>query len=289
MKDILLNIADGLPDMEIFFMNIMGEFKLPRKDLFSQYRAVMFFDYWWIKPDNTMGLSDLDGNPFESVKIKREKDVDGRGVPVSNPNGPLDHDLFLLCVRDTVKLLRNHPSLALWKLTILVNFLMELAFISKDQCGMDLQMERETSLMDLTISKILKISSKTVSTTMGSNHRATMPVGFPVVATIRAAMPQEGWQIPIFKKLSDGYIEEVSNPVWTYHKCIPYSNPRTVHDQITLYGKVKDLDEFCEKAQLVNYIQYRALLEGWISRMWTKYTGVLQGRPFIRPCAKGKK
>ena len=41
-------------------------------------------------------------------------DVDGRGDPVSNPNGPQDHDLFLICARDTVKLLRNHPSLALW-------------------------------------------------------------------------------------------------------------------------------------------------------------------------------
>lgn len=29
------------------------------------------------------------------------------------------------------------------------------------------------------------------------------------------------------------------------------------------------------QAQLANYIQYTALLEGWTSRMWTKYTGVL--------------
>lgn len=29
------------------------------------------------------------------------------------------------------------------------------------------------------------------------------------------------------------------------------------------------------QAQLANYIQYRALLEGWTSRMWSKYTGVL--------------
>lgn len=29
------------------------------------------------------------------------------------------------------------------------------------------------------------------------------------------------------------------------------------------------------QAQLANYIQYRALLEGWSSRMWSKYTGVL--------------
>ncbi|KAI3676073.1 hypothetical protein L1987_85671 [Smallanthus sonchifolius] len=41
-------------------------------------------------------------------------DVDGRGDPVSNPNGPLDHELFLYSARDTVKLLRNYASLALW-------------------------------------------------------------------------------------------------------------------------------------------------------------------------------
>ena len=38
---------------------------------------------------------------------------DWNGDLVSNPNGPLDHDLLLLCARDIVKLLRNHPSLAL--------------------------------------------------------------------------------------------------------------------------------------------------------------------------------
>lgn len=32
---------------------------------------------------------------------------------------------------------------------------------------------------------------------------------------------------------------------------------------------------FLLQAQLVNYIQYKALLEGWTSRMWSKYTGVL--------------
>ncbi|ERN12663.1 hypothetical protein AMTR_s00025p00243690 [Amborella trichopoda] len=100
-------------------------------------------------------------------------------------------------------------------------------------------------------------------------------VGIPVAATIRATMPPEGWQIPLFKKLPDGYIEEIPNPIWDYHKYIPYSKPGKVHDQIELYGTPTDLDDFCEKAQLVNYNQYRALLEGWTSRMWTKYTGVL--------------
>lgn len=33
---------------------------------------------------------------------------------MSNPNGPLDHALFMFCARDTVKLLRNHCSLSHW-------------------------------------------------------------------------------------------------------------------------------------------------------------------------------
>ncbi|KAL0003669.1 hypothetical protein SO802_011230 [Lithocarpus litseifolius] len=100
-------------------------------------------------------------------------------------------------------------------------------------------------------------------------------VGIPVAETIRATMPQEGWQIPLFKKLPNGYTEEVPNPIWEYHKYIPYLNPKECVDQIELYGAPKDLDDFCLKAQLVNYIQYRALPEGWTSRMWSKYTGVL--------------
>ncbi|MED6218647.1 hypothetical protein PIB30_028488 [Stylosanthes scabra] len=100
-------------------------------------------------------------------------------------------------------------------------------------------------------------------------------VGVPVASTIRATMPPEGWKIPVFKKLSNGYVEEVPNPIWEYHKYIPYSKPSKVHDQIQLYGDAKDLDDFCLKAQLVNYVQYKALLEGWNSRMWSKYTGLL--------------
>jgi mannosylglycoprotein endo-beta-mannosidase len=60
-------------------------------------------------------------------------------------------------------------------------------------------------------------------------------------------MPSEGWQIPLFKKASNGYVEEVPNPIWKYHKYIPYSKPTKVHDQIQFYGAVKDLDDFCLK------------------------------------------
>ncbi|KAL1549601.1 mannosylglycoprotein endo-beta-mannosidase [Salvia divinorum] len=241
-------------------------------------------------------------------------DVDGRGDPLSNPNGPLDHDLFLLCARDTVKLLRNHPSLALWvggneqvppediNTTLKNDLQLHPYFESPVNCKFSDEIfpisKDPSQYLDGT--RIYIQGSMWDGFANGKGDFTDGPyeiqypdnffkddfykygfnpevgsVGMPVAATIRATMPQEGWQIPLFNTLPNGYIEEVPNPIWQYHTYIPYSKPGLVHDQILLYGTPKDLDDFCLKAQLVNYIQYRALLEGWTSRMWSKYTGVL--------------
>ncbi|XP_023747621.1 mannosylglycoprotein endo-beta-mannosidase [Lactuca sativa] len=247
-------------------------------------------------------------------------DVDGRGDPVSNPDGPLDHDLFLLCARDTVKLLRNHPSLALWVggneqtppddiNTALTTDLKLHPFYLKSNSNSNstsTTSKDETTLTLMDPSQYLDGTRVYIKGSLwegfaDSNggwtdgpYEIQNPedffkdefynygfnpevgnVGMPVADTIRATMPEEGWVIPLFNELESGYVEEVANPIWVYHKYIPYSKPGKVHDQILMYGKPKDLDDFCLKAQLVNYVQYRALLEGWTSRMWSKYTGVL--------------
>ncbi|KAM7473749.1 hypothetical protein LguiB_020992 [Lonicera macranthoides] len=236
-------------------------------------------------------------------------DVDGRGDPVSNPNGPLDHDLFLHCARDTVKLLRNHPSLALWvggneqvppddiNQALKTDLKLHPHFEMTTKSG-TLTEDDPSQYLDGT--RIYIQGSMWDGFADGKGDFTDGPyeiqnpesffsndfyaygfnpevgsVGMPVAATIRATMPQEGWKIPLFKMLSDGYVEEVPNPIWEYHKYIPYSKPSKVQDQILMYGTPKDLDDFCLQAQLVNYVQYRALLEGWTSRMWSKYTGVL--------------
>ncbi|GAA0146324.1 galactosidase [Lithospermum erythrorhizon] len=242
-------------------------------------------------------------------------DCDGRGDPVSNINGPLDHDLFLFCARDTVKLLRNHPSLALWVggneqvppediNTALKNDLQLHPFFQTKDVNEVAGKEMLPVLKDpsqyLDGTRLYVQGSMWDGFANGKGDFTDGPyeiqnpedffkdefyqygfnpevgsVGMPVAATIRATMPPAGWQIPLFRELPDGYVEEVSNPIWEYHKYIPYSKPSLVHDQILLYGSPKDLEDFCLKAQMVNYIQYRALLEGWTSRMWSKYTGVL--------------
>jgi hypothetical protein len=41
------------------------------------------------------------------------------------------------------------------------------------------------------------------------------------------------------------------------------------------YGKPKDIKDFGLKAQLVNYDQYRGLMEGFSAHQWDWYTGVI--------------
>ncbi len=57
--------------------------------------------------------------------------------------------------------------------------------------------------------------------------------------------------------------------VWRYHKHHGYGR------SIDAYGTPKDLREYTDRAQLVNYDQYRALMEGHLAHMWEWYTGVI--------------
>ncbi|KAL0357324.1 UNVERIFIED_CONTAM: Mannosylglycoprotein endo-beta-mannosidase [Sesamum calycinum] len=215
---------------------------------------------------------------------------------------------------DTVKLLRNHPSLALWvggnerapPDDINTALKKDLQLHPYFESSTDLKYSKEEISLLLDPSEYLDGTRVYVQGAMwdgfanGKGDFTKGPyeiqdpenffkddfysygfnpevgsVGTPVAATIRATIPPQGWQIPLFRELPNGCVEEVPNPVWTYHKYIPHSKPESADNQILLYGTPKDLDDFCLKAQLVNFTQYRALLEGWASRMWSKYTGVL--------------
>ena len=61
--------------------------------------------------------------------------------------------------------------------------------------------------------------------------------------------------------------QEVPNAAWVNHTFMPYGQPnRTRKDaklhpytrnQIWLYAQAGDLDQYCDTAQIVNYVQYR--------------------------------
>ena len=61
----------------------------------------------------------------------------------------------------------------------------------------------------------------------------------------------------------------ITDTVWNYHKYIGYDSA------IEVYGHPTGLKDFAVKAQLVNYNQYRALVEGASAKMWDWYTGTI--------------
>ena len=85
-------------------------------------------------------------------------------------------------------------------------------------------------------------------------------VGMPNVESMRRMMDEKDLQPPGRGR---------ANLVWRYHKYIGYG-PYMEH-----MGEITGIEDFCKKAQLLNYEQYRALQEGFNAGMWDKYTGML--------------
>jgi mannosylglycoprotein endo-beta-mannosidase len=188
---------------------------------------------------------------------------------------PDDHRLFLTSVADQVKMLRNHPSLALW-------------------CGgneitppEDILVAMQDSIMPrLDGTRYLAQYSNSDSMSynpFGGNgdgpysiqnintfwEHQTYPfnsevgsVGMGDYASLERFIPAENRQIP-------GKDFRNMDSVWRYHKYIGYG------DHIDAYGKPTDVADFADKAQLVNYDQYRALIEGFSAHMWEWYTGTI--------------
>ncbi len=188
---------------------------------------------------------------------------------------PDNHKLFLESVADQVRMLRNHPSLAFY-------------------CGgnelpppEDILSEMQNSLLPaLDSTRYFFTYSNTDSMSynfIGGNgdgpyhieptdyfweHRSFSfnsevgSVGMGDYQSLERFIPPKDLVIP------DSTWAGLDS-VWRYHKYIGYGN------RIDAYGKPATLRQFAKTAQLVNYDQYRALMEGHLSHMWSWYTGVI--------------
>jgi mannosylglycoprotein endo-beta-mannosidase len=194
---------------------------------------------------------------------------------------PDDHKLYIQCAADTVKMLRNHPSLCFWcggnelnppKLPPedIENALKNDIIPNLDGTRLYIPSSLSEGIGPhdgpygtQKPEYFFKRDSNAFNPEIGS-------VGTPVVESIRAMMPQEAAED--FPKSKSKNL----NDVWDYHyNPTPHNPLEGVSKEIDLYGCPKSLEEFCLKAQLVNYVQYRSLIEGWNSQMWEWYTGVL--------------
>jgi Exo-beta-D-glucosaminidase Ig-fold domain/Glycosyl hydrolases family 2/Concanavalin A-like lectin/glucanases superfamily/Glycosyl hydrolases family 2, sugar binding domain/Glycosyl hydrolases family 2, TIM barrel domain len=178
-----------------------------------------------------------------------------------------DPALFLANARDAILRYRNHPSIAVWcgrnegvpqpiinrGLDDLVNSLDGTRYYSPSSNAIDLQGSGPYSYRD----------PKLYFTTL--NHGFSVETGTPSMSTLesfRATVPKED-QWPI-------------DDVWAYHDWHQSGNGDvgTFMAEIqTEFGAPTGLEDFERKAQMLNYVDHRAIFEGMNAHLWAPNSG----------------
>ena len=91
-------------------------------------------------------------------------------------------------------------------------------------------------------------------------------VGIGDYESLKRVIPERNLTVPFYDTASKKWKVD---SVWQYHKYIGYDSV------IEAYGHPSGIKDFAMKAQLVNYNQYRSLIEGFSAHMWDWYTGVI--------------
>jgi mannosylglycoprotein endo-beta-mannosidase len=186
---------------------------------------------------------------------------------------PDNHDLFIRSVTDQVMMLRNYPSLVIWcggnefpPPSAVDEYLRDSLFPVLDPERFYLSESTGSQLMKnpyggtgdgpyniMEPSWFFTFKSFPFNAEIGS-------VGLPVEESLRKILTPGALVVPDDNNL---------DPEWKYHKYLSYK------DFPSRYGAVTGFSDFVQKAQMVNYEQYRSLQEGQNARMWDWYTGML--------------
>ncbi|MVT10623.1 glycosyl hydrolase [Chitinophaga sp. ysch24] len=248
-------------DMNLNLIRIWGGSLTERPEFYEacdRYGLLVFQDFWM--------SGDCNGRWVDPMKKEDQW---------TRRNYPDDHNLFITSVADQVKMLRNYASLAFWcggnEITPPADILSAI---------------KDSILPQLDNTRFFFHYSNTDSMSynfLGGNgdgpyniqpmsvfwNERTFPfnsevgsVGVGDYESLERFIPAANMKAPVN---APGGVDSV----WDYHKYIPY------FDHLDPYGKPENVKDFANKAQLVNYDQYRALMEGFSSHMWDWYTGVI--------------
>ncbi len=186
---------------------------------------------------------------------------------------PDDHNLFLESAIDQIKMLRNHPSLYLWcgsnetlPVADILKALEDNIFPKYDPGRYFLEYSTSAKLMTNSIGGVgdgpygIREPEKIFTERSFPFNPETGSIGIPNYDGLIKFIPQDELNLPQGPRPSKS---------WQYHKYLP------MMDFPDRYGKVKDIQDFCFKAQMVSYEQYRALQEAFNHKMWDWYAGML--------------
>ena len=248
-------------DMNLNLIRVWGGALTERPEFYhccDKYGILVFQDFW--------NSGDCNGR-WTDPKKKEDQ--------WTRRQYPDDHGLFLASVADQVKMIRNHPSLAFWCGGNEITPPGDILLAMKDSIMPALDGTRY--FFDYSNSDSMSYNF------LGGNGdgpygvqsirmfwaERTFPFNSEVGSVGMGDMESLERFLPEANRVAPSMGRHQMDSVWNYHKYIGYDS--TVY----AYGPVKDLKDFAFKAQLVNYDQYRALMEGFSSHMWDWYTGVI--------------
>jgi mannosylglycoprotein endo-beta-mannosidase len=247
-------------DMNLNLIRVWGGALTERPEFYEacdRYGLLVFQDFW----------NSGDCNGRWEDPMKKEDQWTRRQYPN-------DHQLFINSVIDQVKMLRNHPSLAFWCGGNEITPPADILKAMRDSIMPALDGTR--TFFDFSNSDSMSFNSlggngdgpygiQDIRTFWGKRtypfNSEVGSVGMGDYESLQRFLPEDHRDPPVYPGKED--------PVWNYHKYIGYDS------SVYAYGPIKDLRDYAEKAQLVNYDQYRALMEGFSSHMWDWYTGTI--------------
>jgi hypothetical protein len=248
-------------EMNVRMIRVWGGALLERPEFYDacdEYGILVFQDLW--------GSGDCNGAWIDPMKLEsRERRWEY----------PDNHDLFLASVEDQIKMVRNHPSLALW---CGANE-WPLAKDIDEQLKNDVFPRLDPGRLFTSFSTDTVFTSNTIGGVGDGPYGIQEPewfftyrstpfnpeagsVGSPEIESMREMMSEA--DLAQFPRMG-----RTRNAVWQYHKDLGYGN------HLERYGTVADIETYCKYAQAVNYDQYRSFMEGWASHLWEWYTGIL--------------
>ena len=213
-------------------------------------------------------------------------------------NDVAEHDAFKVNARDKVRRLRNHPSIAVWcganETRPVADIDQALRMIVMEEDGNDRlytscsnqdaksgsgwwkdmppRHHFETSASNLAFNK----PAYPYGIDYGYGFRSEIGMAtFPTFESVREFIPQKDWwPLP-----TDEQLEKDDDTVWNRHffgkeawNGGPIDYKKSVNDR---YGESKSLEDFCEKAQLINLEDMKGMYEAWNDKMWNDASALL--------------
>jgi mannosylglycoprotein endo-beta-mannosidase len=260
-------------DMNLNLIRIWGGALIERPEFYEacdKFGLLVFQDFWM--------SGDANGRWVDPMKLDDQW---------ARRKYPDDHHLFLESAADMIKMVRNHPSLAIWcggnEITPPQDILVPLRdsiLPALDGTRWFVDYSNSDGMSKNTLGgngdgpySIQNIATFWETRTFPFNSEVGS-VGVGDLESLERFMPAASLVAPEYvspEKRGPKDPSEKVDSVWDYH-----NYPGVGYEEHILpYGKPENIADFAKKAQLVNYNQYRALMEGFSAHMWDWYTGVI--------------